>query len=366
MLIDKEKVKNAAKVFGPIGVVSGFISDVITPLSPVLNWVTLGLLSVTILTGLLSLLKRGGINFIPIQKYLPQLIILTIVFGLFSLLGFKSENGFFGDNFESISNLQKSVFKIEKGVERIENKVDAIQEGITEIKDIVKVDISEIDKRLIEIESKISGGILISNPSNLEEYLINCMISYNTGNFKDTEIMFEKIFNDGYFKYDLIYKYYEVLLNNYNGDVDRIEILINQKNYSKDNIMFKLAELEHNENGVEYYIKLNRMLVQDTILKSFMENIKIKSFYIDVQKYGVDMNDLIGYWTPIFLKNDKVLGSRIINSKRFFFDYSSTWKRYVSNTSYSNDENTVHSFYKSTITNQKTSTKVWSRISSSK
>lgn len=347
--IGLKKIKESFKVFGPIGALSGFVSDVITPIAPVIDYLAIGLIFITILLALLYYFKKKENKIFQYARFFPHSIVLTIVIGGFALAGVNSENGYFADNFESVSNMQSSIFNIEKGINRIEGKVDDMKSDISEIKSAVTVKMSDIDNRLMEIEKKISGGVLIENPSNLEEYLINCMICYNNANYKEAELLFDKIFALEYYKYDLAYLYYEVLLNNYNSDIERIAIKLKGSKFYTQSNYFKLAEMEHNLTGIDYFIKLSKVEINDNDLKAFMENVKAKSFYVSVQSYP-SMNDLIGFWTPIFVQNQKTLGLKINKAKRLFFDYSSTYKRYLSNTSYSNDENTVFNFYQNSYT----------------
>lgn len=337
--------KDSVKVFGPIGAVSGFVSDVITPIAPIIDYLAIGLLALTTILTIMYFFKRGIEQKGKFVAFLPKSIILTIIIGAFSLMGFNTDNGFFGDNFESINSLQSSIFNIEKGVQRIEGKVDNIQKDLGDIKDAVTTKMSDIDSRLSDIEKKVSDGVMISNPSNLEEYLINSMISYNTGNLKETERMLEKIFNENYIKYDLVQLYYEVLLNNYNADIDRIHILIEKKGFSKSSNYFELVELESNNNGLAYYKKLEKYSLEDPILKAYLENSKAKSFYIDVQNFSQAMTPLMCYWTTNLSENKKLLGMNIIKAKSIFFNYSLAFKKYQSNTSYSGDNNAVWDFY---------------------
>ena len=205
-------------------------------------------------------------------------------------------------------------------------------------------DLKDIDNRIIEIENKISKGSKVSSPKNLEDYLINASISYATGDFKETELMLEKIFKEGYIKYDLVFMYYEVLFNNYNGDNERINRKIDGSNLKSDNLIRQLVELDYNNSGINYYIKLNKFNIQDSVLRAFMENNKAKTFYIDSQKYP-EMIDLIKFWSPKMSQNEKLLGVRLIKAKSLFFSYNNAYKKYLLNTSYTNDENAIWQFY---------------------
>lgn len=134
------QILESSKVFGPIGAIAGFIGDVITPLGSYISWISIALLAITSILIIIYIFNKSVSKINSITKYLPKSFVLTIVFGFFSLIGINSEKGFFGDNIETIANLQSSLFNIEEGMKRVENKVDYISKGVSEIKDIVSGD----------------------------------------------------------------------------------------------------------------------------------------------------------------------------------------------------------------------------------
>ena len=109
--------------------------------------------------------------------------------------------------------------------------------------------------------------------------------------------------------------------------------------------MFKLAELVHNFDGIDFFIRLEDIPIKDQVLKAYIQNIKSKSFYISVQNYPTVINDLMCYWTKQFVKNDETLGLKILKAKSLFFDYIKSYQEFLVSTSYSNDENAVYDFY---------------------
>jgi TolB-like protein len=236
--------------------------------------------------------------------------------------------------FSYINDLKNQLDRLSKKVENAEKNVEIL---ISQVKNI--------DSRITEIESKINSKTKISTPNSLEDYLVNSILAYNDSDYKTSEIMFEKVFEEGYIKYDLVYKYYDVLFNNYDGDDDLIKQKISQ-GALKDNLLTKLVELDYNLSGIEYYIRLDKIKIDDPLLKAYLENKKAKTFYVDVQKYGTDkMKSIMAFWTPIFDINEKKMGKRMIKTKPLFFDYNKTVKTYFESTSHSNDENYVWNFY---------------------
>lgn len=256
------------------------------------------------------------------------------------------DNGDFKQAGEIIASIQTNnpefnyINDLKNQLDQLTKKVEIVEKNVENISSQVK----SIDSRIAEIESKINSKTKIATPNSLEDYLVNSILAYNENDYKTSEIMLEKVFNEGYVKYDLVYKYYDVLFNNYDGDDALIKQKISQ-GALKDKQTITLVEIDYNYNGVEYYNKLNKIKIEDSILKSYLENKKAKNFYIDVQKYVDKMSELMSQWTPIFAENEKKLGKRIIKTKPLFFDYIKTVKSYFESTSYSNDENYVWNFY---------------------
>jgi len=243
----------------------------------------------------------------------------------------------FSPDFKYLDDLKNEIEELKKRLEKVE-------QDIKDIKIMVTSDLKDIDNRIIEIENKISKGIRVNNPKNLEDYLINASISYATSDFKETELMLENIFKEGYIKYDLVYMYFEVLFNIYNGDSEQINHKKDGSNLKSDNLIRQLVELDYNNSGINYYIKLDKFKIQDSVLRAFMENNKAKIFYIDVMKYP-ESGDLMKFWIPKMSQNEKLLGMRLIKAKSLFFNYNNAYKKYLLNTSYTNDENAIWRFY---------------------
>jgi phosphoglycolate phosphatase-like HAD superfamily hydrolase len=234
---------------------------------------------------------------------------------------------------------------------------------LKEVKTLLKDDLTDIDSRITEIENKISAGSKVSNPKTLDDYLINSILSYNENDYKTSELMLEKVFKEGYVKYDLVYKYYDVLYNNYNGDIDLINNKIG-RSVLNNNQLLKLVELDYNYSGVEYYVKLDKININDPFLKAYIENKKAANFYVDVQKYAEKMTPLMAYWGSTFEKNEKQMGRRIIKCKKLFFDYNKTVKSYFEGASATKDENYIWKFYSTSFDSQaiKDGKSVWKKL----
>ena len=57
------------------------------------------------------------------------------------------------------------------------------------------------------------------------------------------------------------------------------------------------------------------------------------------------MLDLMKFWSPKMSQNEKLLGMRLIKAKPLFFSYNNAYKKYLLNTSFTNDENAIWRFY---------------------
>ena len=235
--------------------------------------------------------------------------------------------------FNYLNDLKNQVDQLSKKVEKVEKNVENL---ISQVQ--------SIDSRIAEIESKINSKTKIATPNSLEDYLVNSILAYNENDYKTSEIMLEKVFREGYIKYDLVYKYYDVLFNNYDGENDLIKKKLSQS-ILINNPLLLLAELDYNYSGIEFYIKLAKIKLESPLLKAYLENKKAKSFYSDVQKFGKGMTTIMAHWSPIFSQNELLLGKKIIKTKYMFFDYKIAQKSYLEGSSFTSDENYIWHFY---------------------
>tara|TARA_B100000795_G_C22734440_1_gene412738 strand:+ start:108 stop:1202 length:1095 start_codon:yes stop_codon:yes gene_type:complete len=193
----KERIQQSVKILAPIGTLGGFISDVLTPLGPVTKWLFLCSLAISFIFLIFYVLNKKKLA----QKYLPSSIILALIFGTFFLLNNNTEKGLLGDNTESISNLQNSLFKLQETVDRVEEKVDVIDE--------------KIDLGFEKIAELIQSNNPIENPKTPKDFIVNAYLYQSSGLLKKSQISFEEYFRltDDY-KIDILFDYCDVFETN--------------------------------------------------------------------------------------------------------------------------------------------------------
>ena len=106
----KQEIKRYASTLAPLSTLGAFVADVLTPLGPFTKWLF-------IIFGLLSLIN-GILYFRNIdlgKKYFAPTVILTIIFGVLFFFNGDTKSGVLGDNIDSISSIQESLFNIWTG-----------------------------------------------------------------------------------------------------------------------------------------------------------------------------------------------------------------------------------------------------------
>ena len=227
-------------------------------------------------------------------------------------------------------------------INNIKNDINKINERINNVESVLK----NIDSKLSELYTKINESKITPTPNSAEDYLINARIYYQKNSYKEAEEMYINLFNAGYIKLDLAIQFYETIYNNYDGDEDKINQLISNLTL-EDKTMISLARSLFTYSGINYYKNINYIPINNNVLKAYIQNIKAKSFYIDVQNYmqNPNYNGLMDYWTYQFYDNHKKMGIKLIKIKNQFFDYNQAVKDYYNGTSYGGGDPTVFDFY---------------------
>lgn len=224
----------------------------------------------------------------------------------------------------------------------IKNDIKKLNDKISNVESLVK----NIDSKLNDLYLKISDGKIINKPSTTEEFLINARVFFQKSSFKEAEEMYVNLFNSGYIKLDLAIQFYETLYNNYDGEEDKINQVIDKLSL-EDKTMINLARLLFTYSGVKFYKNISNVQIKNDILKAYVQNLKAKSFYSDVQylNKNPNYNGFFDYWTYQFYDNHKKMGLKLIKIKSQFFDYNQAVKDYYNGTSYGGGEPTVFDFY---------------------
>lgn len=191
-----------------ISSVSGFVSDFLSPLGPILKYISIIGFSFLFVLVLLYFYKK--------TEFFKNLILPTstfsVVSAIFFFLNSFSTNGILSDNIPALNDLQGSLSILQEDIERVEKKVNIVEEKVQEVD--VKVDelsnsvFSEFEK----IESLIEDSNPFLNPKTADEFLINAFVYKNTGKIKVAIESFESFFkltNEN--KVDLLIDYYQLI-----------------------------------------------------------------------------------------------------------------------------------------------------------
>ena len=238
----KEQIKKSGSLLATISAAGGFIADVLTPLGPFTQWLFFVFIVLTIIFYISYVKKKSsGV------KFFPASLILTVLFGVLFLVNGGSKKGILGDNIDSISSLQNSLFNLQESVDRIEVKIDL---GFDKIENLIKLNNP------------------IENPTSPKDHIVNAYLYMSSGLLKKSQYSFEDYFplaND--FKVDVLLDYSEVFESN-NGfislkkqlslfpinDVTRLISLV-KNSLDKKELIIKLLNDSLNEpNLVKWFI----------------------------------------------------------------------------------------------------------------
>lgn len=238
----KEQIKKSGSLLATISAAGGFIADVLTPLGPFTQWLFFIFIVLTIIF-YISYVKKKSYG----VKFFPASLILTVLFGVLFLVNGGSKKGILGDNIDSISSLQNSLFNLQESVDRIEEKIDL---GFDKIENLIKLNNP------------------IENPTSPKDHIVNAYLYMSSGLLKKSQFSFEEYFrltND--FKVDVLLDYSEVFESN-NGfislkkqlslfpinDVTRLISLV-KNSLDKKELIIKLLNDSLNEpNLVKWFI----------------------------------------------------------------------------------------------------------------
>ena len=238
----KEQIKKSGSLLATISAAGGFIADVLTPLGPFTQWLFFVFIVLTIIFYISYVKKKSsGV------KFFPASLVLTVLFGVLFLVNGGSKKGILGDNIDSISSLQNSLFNLQESVDRIEVKIDL---GFDKIENLIKLNNP------------------IENPTSPKDHIVNAYLYMSSGLLKKSQFSFEEYFrltND--FKVDVLLDYSEVFESN-NGfislkkqlslfpinDVTRLISLV-KNSLDKKELIIKLLNDSLNEpNLVKWFI----------------------------------------------------------------------------------------------------------------
>jgi hypothetical protein len=188
-------------VFGPIGAVGGFISDVVQPLAPLASYVFW--LSLAATAGLIIgvLVVRG------MRARLVPPLVLTASFLVFSgaILLFQSKEteakGVLATNFPFVAELQQTLGVIQKDVAEIKETTRKTAEAVSRVEDTTKSIAQSSQKIATSLEAIKDGfaglnkaGGIIQNAQRPEEHYHNARLYEQGGDFGNARRSYNAFF----------------------------------------------------------------------------------------------------------------------------------------------------------------------------
>lgn len=335
--------KQSTAVFGPVGSIGGFVSDVIQPISPVIHFLT-GILAVASGVLFICLFFRSRHPLIEkAANYFTQCLILTAILSFFWVLGSGSENGFFADNFEAVAALQATVLDKNEVPETGKNDVTLLQQNVTALR--LSIAANEIKPKAVSVE----------------DHLINATVLFNVGDFRQAEASLDSVFAKKYIRYDLLRHYYEVVFHNYSGKQDSIKWKMSTAGLTSHPLL-KLAELDFLYDGLDFYVALSKVDLGDPLLLAFAENMKARSLQADLNHYDHYESYVMNYWIPRMRRNEEMLGKNLVTIRRIFFDYPTSVKHYQEGSTHPEDGHTIWGWHSYDPKGQKTADYLWNRL----
>lgn len=338
-----KQIKNSSKIFGPISGAFGFVSDVISPITPFIHVVTVICGVVSVILFIFYLLRKRNETYEALSQYFSQFFVFTSVLIFFWVLQSGSEKGFLADNFESVASLQTVI-----------------------VKNVGFDQPAEPQKPSYDQESyylDIANNQLRTEGGTTVDKIVNGIIYFNNGHYDKAVVMLDSAISEGQIKYDLLYRYYESLFYVHKGDLIKIDEKITSSGLSENPLM-KLAKIDFLHKGIDFYKELDLLNFDDPLIKSFGQNLKAKSLLADLNHYYLYESYALEYWVPILRKNQEALGKNLININSFFFDYQGSYRNYLNLTTHHGDEHFVWDWPVDDPEKRLMAEQIWKRIQS--
>lgn len=310
--------RRAFRTFSIIGSCFGAISDVLSPLAPILHIVAIILGVLTLCVLLIYLVPRlFGARLAWAGNYLGRLTILTVIFFLFSMLGVGKPNGFLAANFDVIAQLQSDWLGITaENVEAEEPESSAEQN----VPVVVSADWKSFLEQRSEIRSLVASGQLIESPVAPRDVLVSAMVLYNKGDYRNAVPLFETFLSKGPMPIDILARYYEALFYDKMGNREAVKTHLGEAGLY-ENPRIRVAELAALSTGVPYYAELEKLNISDPLLLAYAQNLKSGTLYADAASYGPYGAYIEAYWSVQFSRNQSKIGLKLEKLQDYFLDY---------------------------------------------
>ena len=226
---------------GGIGTIGGFIADVLTPLAPFSEILSVTFICVGVL--LLIFIKKNKVKFATKSN-----AIIAFISGVFFLalsLAADDDKGLLASHVPAIQELQESLNIVSEKLDAIDEKVDSGFESM--------------ETNFDNLESLIKANNSIDNPSSASDFIVNAYLFMQSGNEKKSLNSFEEFLKlSEVEKIDVYKDYYSVCvsvegkseasnkLKLFNSKLADL-VLIDETEETLDGYLSRIQELELNE-----------------------------------------------------------------------------------------------------------------------
>lgn len=184
----RRSVTRAGAWISGIGTVGGFLSDVVMPLGDLAPWLAAASLLAALLVAVAFVprWRRQGIEAWGTQ--LASLLLVaagsSVVFGFWSVaLASAPENGFLGERFEIVRQMQTQLLGLEENVVAIRRSTDVIQDTTAAVKADTSALRASVDAIAASFAAIAKDGGLIAAPDTPAEHYHNARLYELKGDF---------------------------------------------------------------------------------------------------------------------------------------------------------------------------------------
>ena len=342
----QQRLRDATKVFAPLGSIIGLVTDLLHPLAPILHVVTVICGIISIILFIFYLLRKRKEIYNTLSGYFSQFFIFTAVLIVFWILSAESQKGILADNFEVFSDLQQFLIK-----ESTSDGVDS--QPIPIFPDsVAQANTYHID---------ISNNLLRVGKSSVENQIVNGLIYHKNGHYDLAALTLDSAISQGVMKYDLLLKYYEAMFYNMKGDTLAVQSRIESAGLA-DNQLMSVARIDFLYKGIKYYKALSQISITEPGLLAFAQNLKAKSLFADLHHYYQYESFALEHWVPLMRKNEKMLGKNLIYIRDYFFDFHASYQSYMKTTTHETDDHFVWDWPIADPNKKSNAAMIWKRI----
>jgi hypothetical protein len=207
----RENIKKSGPLFGVIGAVGGFISDVLQPIAPFSSYLFFA--SATTSVGILIILVvKAALRTKVLPAFFISISLMVVSGGMYFLQKDETKkSGVLANAIPGIKGLQSAMGIMQKDISEIKESTKRIEESSARTAETVKV-VEETTKETAEATKKIAGSIdavfnellkgggIIKTPTKPEEFYANSRMYEQKGDSGNARRSYVK-----FFEFDLDY-----------------------------------------------------------------------------------------------------------------------------------------------------------------